>query len=367
MANLADHIRCEVEKGKLDPVFTVYEVTSLSPRIDDCVICGVQYPKQSVRTILANHSIGPGDRKGESVRRGQQILFVKHGNATYSLFEEDADAEEWSEQEEREPDERVVQAPLEQKCCDQIAGRFVEYLREKPFRIFKGTRNRLGWHPSEGPVNGWHNRLLAYEWNGNDWLATSAKVRRFISDLSKLRGQYSNLSPAELNEEAQRIYREIKKWGNRLGVDRNGAFVSDRLQGIWSGSPSDVDSTLTKLYAFADPDHYVIYDSRVAAAIVSIAEDVYRYKSVNGRREETVNKIFHACFPHLGIFPGAGGTRSRGTRWSGWPSSNLNINAQFDANRLCSAMVGCLNRCKEDGRSDWNLREVEAVLFMEGY
>jgi hypothetical protein len=136
---------------------------------------------------------------------------------------------------------------------------------------------------------------------------------------------------------------------------------------LWQAKPSKVDSTLTKLYAFAKPDEYVIYDSRVAAAIISIAEDIYRYSSVGGRREETVNKVFHPCFPCLGIFPGAGGTRPRGTRWVGWPDSDRSIPAQLDANRLCTAIVGRLNDREEDGRSDWNLREVEAVLFMEGY
>lgn len=368
MTNLADHIRIEVTARRLNSIFTIEELVSLSPRGHNCGIGGAEYTKNSVRQILANHSIGPGARKGESVRRGMQILFVKHeGKATYSLFEEDEDTDETLGEEMERVGRQSKEVALGQECCAQIANRFVEYLREKPFRIVRVRANRLTWHPPSGSVSGWHNRILAYEWKRRGWKDTEAIVSGFISELATLRAEASAIDVSELEKRSAGVYRRIKDWGNPRGTDRDGEFVADRLRELWQGTPTQVDSTLTKLYAFAKPDEYVIYDSRVAAAIVSIAEDIYRYSSVNGIREETVNKIFHSCFPSLGIFPGAGGTRPRGTRWAGWPDSDRSILAQLDANRLCKAIVRKLNDCEEDHRSDWSLREVEAVLFMEGY
>lgn len=367
VTNLADHIRIEVKKGRLDSVFTIDELVSLSDKGQDCTIGGANYAKNSVRQILANHSIGPGVRKGESIKRGMQILFVKHKRrATYSLFEDDD-----GDNEPFEAPVNTIGGPQEagsgQDCCALIASRFVEYLSEKPFRTLKVRSNSLRWHPSSGSVSGWHNRILAYEWKSSDWKATDQKVSKFISDLAKLRNEYLRIGRNEFEKQSEKIYQRIKKWGNPRGTDRNGAFVAERLIELWESQPTRVDSTLTKLYAFAKPEEYVIYDSRVAAAIVFIAEDIYRYCQINDKREETVNRFFHSCFPFLGIFPGAGGTRPRGTRWAGWPASDRSMEAQLDANRLCSAIVRNLNECKEDNLPEWNLRMVEAVLFMEGY
>ena len=368
MANLADLIRCEIEKGNLNEIFTVQEVTSLAPSGDNCRICDELCLIKSVREILANHSIGPGYRRGESVKRGQQILFVKHdAKATYSLLEED-DEDEWGEQGNQSYKAVETGDTLEHEEGEGIARKFVDYIREKPYRIFIGRGVRGNWYPRDGSVTGWNNRLQAYQWKGANWASTLERVDVFINNLCMIRNERLKVPRHDLNERAETIYNNIREWGNPRGVSRQGSFVMARLGKLWGdGRVTQVDSTLTKLYAFADPDNYVIYDSRVAAAIVSIAEDIFRYRTVNGRRQETVNRVFHPSFPALGAFPGAGGTRPRASRWAGWPDSDRNVTAQYDANRLCLAMVHHLNDRKEDGRADWSLREVEAVLFMEGY
>ena len=118
------------------------------------------------------------------------------------------------------------------------------------------------------------------------------------------------------------------------------------------------------------PDEFVIYDSRVAAAIVSIAEDIYRISYSENRPICKARTIFRHVFPNLGPFKTAsrGGTRPRGVRDSAeWKCAYKKINAQIEANGLCKAIRDELNNQIEDGKSDWTLREVEAVLFMEGY
>ena len=68
----------------------------------------------------------------------------------------------------------------------------------------------------------------------------------------------------------------------------------------------------------------------------------------------------------LGTYGGIGGTKPRGTRGK-WPSAYGNVDSQLQANTLCKNIVTCLNEKAEDNKTDWNLREVEAVLFMDGY
>lgn len=368
MANLADHIRVEIGRGILNDIFTIQDLTSLGRQGESCEIAGVKYPIKSVREILANQSIGPGDRKGQSVKIGLPILFVKHDvKATYSIFDDDDYEEETFSQSKSINENFDDQTDCDDIKRSYIASKFVDYLREKPFRNLYVRNNQLNWSPVNGPISGWSNRLNEYEWKGANWTSTVLTVNSFISRLDSIRENISDWGIQTLEAEAELVYRDIKNWGNPKAPERSGSFVLSQLKNLWEGEITNVDSTLTKLYAFADPNNVVIYDSRVAAAIISIAEDIFRYRTINRERKETVNIYFHPCFPNLGSFPGAGGTRPRAHRWSGWPDAYRKVAAQMDANLLCKGIVNCLNDCSEDGRSNWNLREVEAVLFMEGY
>jgi len=166
--------------------------------------------------------------------------------------------------------------------------------------------------------------------------------------------------------EALRIYNAIRAWGNPRGASYTAATLLNRLSALWkTGTIADVDSTLTKLYALARPNDFVIYDSRVAAAILTVAEDIFRKRTSARGFVETVSR-FQSAYPRLGHYPGPGGTRPRGYR-ARWPHAYRVVGAQLDANDLCGRIMARLNVLKEDGRKSWTLREVEAVLFMEGY
>jgi len=86
MPNLRDHISQEIENGNLGEAFSPKEVTEINPIGEYCYVNGQHYPKSSIREILANQSIGPGDRIGQSVSTGGAILFRKLRWATYSIF-----------------------------------------------------------------------------------------------------------------------------------------------------------------------------------------------------------------------------------------------------------------------------------------
>ncbi|MGB3725557.1 MAG: hypothetical protein WA981_07305 [Glaciecola sp.] len=247
-----------------------------------------------------------------------------------------------------------------------IASKFVEYIRNKPYRIAKNTKNGLIWEPEDGPVTGWNERLNNYEWGHKNWQETSKVLEEFTVRLDVIESHYE--AKGETNsflDEVKTIYDDVKEWGNPKGRNRKAEDVATCLRSLWNGLPNEVDSTLTKLYAFSRPDHYIIYDSRVATAILSIAEDIYRFRHKNGKRINTI-KTFQATYGDLGTYGGSGGTRNRGYR-SKWPVAYKKVAAQLDANRLCAAIVKVLNRQEEDRRNDWTMRQVEAVLFMEGY
>ena len=373
MANLRDHIRSEIERGKLKEPFSVSDVTAFTDSQGRCRVGGGNYDPLWINSYLANHSTGPGTREGESVRRGGERLFIKHEKrGMYSLDYEtyDLDREELEAIAKEEPRSNAKKSKILPEC-ERIASTFVEYLHNKPFRILQ---NKGAWYPASA-VTGWKRRLDQYHWNRSSWVTTQVGVNKFIHDIAVLEQKVlSGTTPAALLElEALRIYDAIRKWGNPNGTIRTGAFVLTCLKNAWNNQIAVVDSTLTKLYAFTRFNDYVIYDSRVAAAIMTIAEDTHRFRGERvpiptGYQIIRVDTVadFQREFPKLGQYGGRGGTRPRGYRSTKWPQAYGNVGAQEDANRLCKCIVDALNRSKEDGRH-WSLREVEAVLFMEGY
>ena len=113
------------------------------------------------------------------------------------------------------------------------------------------------------------------------------------------------------------------------------------------------------------PDRCVIYDSRVATAVTSILDPTMQFVSQGDEWQS---------YRNLGTVPGRGGSRPRDPRWR-WPNGYRVWASQTAANLLCREVLGELNRqaaarpdCRKlNDPSPWTLREVEAVLFMEGY
>lgn len=376
MSNLRDGIRLEIERGNIAEPFTADDLRQLLNLRGD--IGGQPYDAAHVGTILANHSTGPGNRVGESVKRGGERLFIKHAKrGTYSIDYKDYEIEldDFESGDEGEGSSRpIAPKPTTRSNSlsgttasphdprDDIARRFVDYVRNKPFRIARNASGGLSWYPAAGSVTGWLPRLSAYDWGGANWPTTELTINTFVTDLHSL--EHSTASTSSKQTEALRIYTAIRKWGNPKGKKYTGAELLAFLNSLWlTGKISAVDSTLTKLYAFARPHHFVIYDSRVAAAILTIAEDIYRKMAVG---VDKVDDVFRKHYSHLGQYNGMGGTRQRGYRSKTWPGAYGVVAAQMEANHLCERIVERLNKINEDNRG-WKMREVEAVLFMEGY
>lgn len=89
MSNIQKNLIAEFEKiGFCSDSFTLADLQSRFEKNGVWVINGQEYDSKHVRTIFANHSVGPGSRVGESVKRGSAPLFIKHLKpATYSIFD----------------------------------------------------------------------------------------------------------------------------------------------------------------------------------------------------------------------------------------------------------------------------------------
>jgi hypothetical protein len=370
MSNLRDRIGFEVGKGNLKARFFPQEVAAFIRRNGN-TLAGKKTNPKHITSYLNNHSVGPGDRVGFAVQRSQNALFVKHRDGgPFSVIERDrlrrevvSGKAELTEIPAMSPNKPRKSVKQDDKYA--IALKFVEYLRGKPYRALTTHRNQLQW--GSGPYTGWQSRLDQYQWKRKKWGDTKRQVDRFVRRLKTLHDHQHTAAPLRLEKLAGKIYNGIKKWGNEAGAELDGKQVYARLHEVWNHKIRKVDSTLTKMYAFAMPNEFVIYDSRVAAAILSIAEDIYRVKQRKSGSFDSVER-FQRHYPNLGLYKETrGGTRPRGYRSSKWPKAYKNVNAQLDANDLCSRIVRVLNSANEGKTKSWELRDVEAVLFMEGY
>ena len=381
MTSLRQFIRDAINAEWLESQFTANAVKGLAKKIRE-EGGSLAFDPKNVTATLNNNSEGPGNRRGAAVQRGGAAWLTKHENKSFSLRQNVGKSPAGAKMQTAQinPPIRKIKgkqsvdstkAPRAEPTTENEAAlRFVDYLENMPFRILKkGTgRGRYSWHPQEGAACGWNERLSAYEWNDKNWKDTESKIKEFTRNLDSLEKQWKkHPGSLELQKTAKDIYDEIKKWGNERGKDRDAEEVLSYLVKLWDKNEIDaVDSTLTKLYAFARPNKYVIYDSRVAMAIVRIAEFMYPVKTKENRQHDTVED-FKKFFKHLGTVDGVGGTRLGAVFRQKWPRARTKVKAQYEANRLCKAIVNSLNDQKVGGRTDWKLREVEAVLFMEGY
>jgi hypothetical protein len=382
--NLKEYIEKEISENNIEPVFKVSDLLKHNkPNTSRYYIGGQDYERTTIITNLNNLSIGPEERQGNHVKMGKTPCFVKHRDGRFSIFKKNGEFKGLSKRVRKvSKSDNSSQSKKEHQpkiTTQKIAQEFVEYLRNKPFRILGGLsgRARKEWYPKEGAVCGWKERLFCYKWKDSNWRITLKQFTKWQKVLEQIKLHFYNNKEIDCKSIID-VFQEIKEWGiegtSKRKIKKNtksNILAIKNLKSLWSASQiTEVNSSLTKLYAVACPDEFVIYDSRVAAAIVSIAEDIYRISYSKKTSICKAKTIFRHVFPNLGPFKTAsrGGTRPRGVRDSAeWKCAYKNIDAQIEANELCKAIRDELNKNKEDNKSDWTLREVEAVLFMEGY
>lgn len=228
------------------------------------------------------------------------------------------------------------------------------------------------------PVVGWDARLSAYFWPAprhgyvetrramHSLTESSARLARTLAE----RGSWSAAEQAQAVELAHAVF----KWGD---VPQDSETVTAAtVQAVYEAALSDdpkakanMNSGWTKVAAFATAHleeenggrPQVIWDSRVATAIVA------RLERVVPDHVEIAD-----LFPGVGTVRGQGGTRPRQPVRK-WPSGYASWRGQIAGSRLVRDIRDILNSEGyslpqfEGGPVRWTTRDVEMVLFMDGY
>jgi hypothetical protein len=228
------------------------------------------------------------------------------------------------------------------------------------------------------PMIGWDARLRAYFWPGLHcgYRETLAAMQTLTEESGKLAQAVLDRRCWSNEEQAQavRLAHEIFKWG---GVPQDPDTVTPAtVRAVYEAALRDdanaqacMNSGWTKVVAFAtagleeadDGRPQAIWDSRVATAVISRLERVV-----------PADVDIAELFPGVGTVPGRGGTRPR-EQARKWPSGYRTWRGQVAGSRVVREIRDILNENGyalpnlEGAPTRWTTRDVEMVLFMDGY
>jgi hypothetical protein len=227
------------------------------------------------------------------------------------------------------------------------------------------------------PVTGWAPRLLAYFWPGprSGYRETRDAMRALTDASGKLAQVLAERGWTEPERmQAVQLAHDDFEWGD---VPQDPDTVTpSTVQAVYeaalsndAASKANMNSGWTKVAAFATAHleetqtgrPQAIWDSRVATAIISRLERVV-----------PDDVAIADLFPGLGTVPGRGGTRPRPTTKK-WPSGYRSWRGQVAGSEIVRDIRDILNEGNyslpqfEGGPVRWTTRDVEMVLFMDGY
>ncbi|MBC7477480.1 MAG: hypothetical protein H7317_05210 [Pseudorhodobacter sp.] len=215
-------------------------------------------------------------------------------------------------------------------------------------------------------VTGWAARLATYFWPnpGVKAAATSARLLPIT-----LRGPWSPKEEADAVKWATDIF----TWGGVPQAVVTPAMVRDVFESVAAGKrirSAPMNSGWTKVAAFAShgtgaKNEQVIWDSRVAHSLIRRLDALLRAAGHNTVPALTILK-------DIGRVPGRGGSRTAISYGLNWPVGYRTWTAHFAGSALVREIRDELNKRRtpaEHGKSDgpWTVRDVEMVLFMDGY
>ncbi|MGY3322104.1 MULTISPECIES: hypothetical protein [Pseudomonas] len=299
------------------------------------------FAANTINTQLANLC----ELTGYWARSGQVARYRRVAEGLYELLGMDETQELTAEV------EPAAEAAMGCHDLSPWEARFAFYLKHEPFQIYDRRRRKV--YPAQA-AQGLDARLSSYFWPspGVSFVATEQVLQGFIAQARVLSLDLAGNADAVLA-----LFASICQWGGvRLPTRDADAVVANlqRAANRNAQNPAAMNSAWTKLYAMFYPDDFVIYDSRVATALVGIAEAVFVDAELDS---------FKAHYPNLGLIAGRGGSRPRATR-TVWRNAYMSWPAQLDANRLVASIARSLST--RSGLA-YNVRQLEAVLFMEGY
>ena len=345
------------------------------------------YKKNALNSIPSNHSISKDGRKrGDYVQKGRSPAFYQLGRGLYELIltsphHIELDGSDIPETDVG-PETLITTGTTDHQDGFTFAGTpssvisldpvkiIVDHLACVPYQRF--FRKQSANYPTH-PAVGWGARLDAYFWPtpSQDWSISKILVGTFCRRGAAIFGASWDPTNTTCQKLLIELFEDICAWGNVLLPESDMASLAHEIHATLPSIRSDhmptqarVNSAWTKLYAVILPDVCVIYDTRVAASLTSILDP---------HMIRLAGTQLYAPFNALGHLNNAarGGTRPRQLTHS-WPNGYMKWPAQIGANRLCRAVRDRLNSktgptYQKADNTPWTLREVEAVLFMDGY
>lgn len=253
---------------------------------------------------------------------------------------------------------------------DNLIASVVDSIQREPFQAY--YRRRCYGQP----VQGWRARLHSYFWPKPEigFVETNERLMGITAQLEELLTQ-RNVSgwSSKLVDEAVVIAADIFRWGGVYAAN-SGSITADNVKNVIDSAlcglrinNAPMNSAWTKLAAMVSMasnsgTHQAIWDSRVSHALIR------RLDTCAGQQ-----RVTH-LFPSLGWIPGRGGSRTEpATYQRRWPVGYQSWEAHFQAAAVINEMVSILNENLQvygspgDVESQWTVREVEMVLFMDGY
>ena len=242
---------------------------------------------------------------------------------------------------------------------------FVRWVHKDPFQ----PRYRKNPH---GPVVvGWGARLTTYFWP-HPYINAAATTARTASFTAGLQALYSKVEHGiswsvrdKLNSVTYVI--DIFKWGEVAARPVTCQIIHDVMESVAKGrriNKAPMNSGWTKVGAFASagtPNEQVIWDSRVATSVVS-------------RLDAMCVAAGFKTVPHplndLGYVNGRGGSRPRplGLNWrNGYGCWKTQFAASIFVKDVTAYLNSHISSFPKTNGGNWTIREVEQVLFMDGY
>lgn len=357
--SLHKSIILEVKEGKLKEVFNYNELLIESRRVHQNTNGEMKekyrvgfefFDEVSIKTNVANLAIDEHGKLGAHLKNGLAPKFRRIDRATYLVLG-------LSEEEEIQSleNENLIGVELINQTSNlnlTMPEKFVSYFENIEYKIYY-KRKKITY--PEQPCKGFDARLDAYFWPSLDkgYVDNSAQLNQLIAAAKEYLTDLDRHS-----EEVASLFAKICLWGNvKLPTtDANRVIKNIKLAAELSDhKPAEMNSAWTKLYAIFYPDKFVIYDSRVASSLISIAENVLD-------SDELLE--FKTLYPALGQVPGRGGTRPRSMK-TYWPNAYQDWSAQLQSNHLAQSICESIN--KQIRAQKVTLRDLEAVLFMDGY
>ncbi|QDQ86148.1 hypothetical protein FMZ60_00020 [Alcaligenaceae bacterium SJ-26] len=226
-------------------------------------------------------------------------------------------------------------------------------------------------------VQGWDRRLTSYFWPKPDFgvAETETRLRPLLDQAAALQATLRNgqiWTEAE-KQSAHQLAEAIFLWG---GVPQNN-ITTEKILAVFKSvnhgkqiERAPMNSGWTKLAAIASASNgpaneHVIWDSRVAHSLLKRLDSILSASGIT---------IPPDYLSHLGHIPGRGGSRTTAKYHINWPNGYQKWSSQFAGSEIVRKIRDELNKNiklypvgTSNQGATWTLREVEMVLFMDGY